>query len=68
MIASIRDSLSKLSRTAPFNRRARPSRRVRLGFYGFRYRKERRRSILIARTAVAALLLVATIAAANLAG
>jgi hypothetical protein len=67
MIASLRDSLSKLSRAEPFTRRTRAPRRARLGFYGYRYRKGRRRSIMIARTAAFAILLVATIAAAILA-
>jgi len=64
MIVSFRQKLSKLSEGSPFRRRpARPTRRVRLGFYG--YRKSRKRSALIARGAVAAALLVATIAAAS---
>lgn len=65
MVASLRDALSKLTRTAPVHRRARAQRRARLGFYGFRYRKARRRWTVIARTAIAAALLVATIAAAS---
>ena len=62
MVDSFRDTLSKLCRAPPDRR---PSRRVRLGFYGYRYRKARRRSANIARGAVAAALLIATLAAAS---
>ena len=62
MIDLFRDKLSKLCRTPPDRH---PPRRARLGFYGYRYRKVRRRSVLIARGAVAAALAIATIAAAS---
>jgi hypothetical protein len=62
MIVSLRDRLSKLCRAPPDRR---PPRRARLGFYGYRYRKARRRSVTIARGAVAAALAIATIAAAS---
>jgi hypothetical protein len=62
MVTSFRDTLSKLCRAPPDRR---PPRRARLGFYGYRYRKARKRSAIIARGAVAAALLIATIAAAS---
>lgn len=62
MIVSLRDKLSKLCRTPPDRH---PPRRARLGFYGYRYRKPRRRSVMVARGVVAAALAIATIAAAS---
>ena len=62
MIDSLQDKLSKLSRAVPY---LRPEKRVRLGFYGYRHRRQRRRSALIARGAIAAALVIATIAAAS---
>ena len=65
MIASLRARLSKLTRAAPFGRREGPRRRARLGYYGHHYRRPRRRSVMIARGAVAAALAIATLAAAS---
>jgi hypothetical protein len=62
MIVSLRDKLSKLCRTPPDRH---PPRRARLGFYGYRYRRARRRWVMIAQGAVAAALAIATIAAAS---
>ena len=65
MIASLRKQLSNLSRAAPYRRPAAGTRRVRLGFYGYRYRKARSRWVTFARGTIAAILLIATIAAAS---
>ena len=65
MVASLRKQLSKLSRAAPYRRPGAVTRRARLGFYGSRYRKARSRSSMVARCAIAAVVLLATIAAAN---
>jgi len=65
MIASLLRQLSSLSRAALCRRRAAVTRRFRLGFYGFRYRKTRNSASIVARCAIAAILLFATIAAAN---
>lgn len=62
MVASFRHKLSKLCRMPPDRR---PPRRPRLGFYGYRYRKARRRSVTITRAAIATALAIATIAAAS---
>lgn len=62
MVESLRAKLSKLRRKPPDRH---PPRRFRLGFYGYRYRSRRRRSALIAQGALAAALVVATIAAAS---
>jgi hypothetical protein len=61
MVASFRQKLASLSGAAPDRR----PRRARLGFYGYRYRKVRSRSAMHARGAIAAILLIATIAAAS---
>ena len=65
MIALLRQKLSSLS--LPPDRRPpqRVTRRVRLGFYGYRYRKARSRTSIVARWAIAAILLIATLAAAS---
>jgi len=67
MIKSFRLKLSRLSRAVPVRPAARPGRRARarLGFYGYQYRKARKRSALIARGALGAALLLATLAAAS---
>ena len=65
MIASFRNKLSTLSRTAPNRRPPGAARRARLGFYGFRYRPARSRTGRVARGAIAAAVLIATIAAAS---
>ena len=61
MIDSFRQRLMGLSGAAPDRR----PRRARLGFYGYRYRKARSRSALLARCAIVAILLIATLAAAS---
>jgi len=65
MIASLRDRLSKLTLALPLRRSARPVRRVRLGYYGYRRPKPRRRSAAIALGAFAAAVVAAVAAAAS---
>jgi phosphoenolpyruvate carboxylase len=60
MIDSFRQQLASLSDAAPDRR----PRRARLGFYGYRYRKARSRTAMLARCTIAAILLIATLAAA----
>jgi hypothetical protein len=64
MIASLRQKLSSLW-LPPDRRPPRSTRRARLGFYGFRYRSARSRTSMVARCAIAAILLIATLAAAS---
>ena len=65
MIASFRQKLASLSGAAPDRRPPRATRRARLGFYGYRYRRARSRTSMVARCAIGAILLIATLAAAS---
>lgn len=61
MIAELCQFLLKLSPMAAFRLRLRPDRRVRLGFYGYHYRRPR---YAMSRTVIAALLFTTLAAAA----
>ena len=65
MIDSFRQKLSSLSGAAPDRRPSRATRRARLGFYGYRYRRARSRTSMVAKCVIAAILLIATLAAAS---